>query len=535
METSTAWDTLRNAFQGVGPLNDPSNKSSFARSLANWDPAYPDEETDFYEEYIRRHAPINVAWLGIPSRGLADGPETCEATGVGFLEDPISGSARHVVAPLDDGSVCIWDIHPRETESQSTQGRIIGRSRTGLLTGSDNASQPLPMSHIKALMTETGAVESVSIDNNQQRGYFAQNNTMVEVDLSTLQTVSRETFPFPITALSSLHHHSLVVGTNNTMHIHDPRNKTRSTFDPTLTVEVIGGPTANHALLSQPGPLSIINSTEGDSIWVAGRFTHLLNYDRRFFPRLCSTMHSGARISCITTLPYPMRPRTMDLLQNYSSSMADLYAAKSAPGSTLLAAGEYKGKGSLEYYSLPAPSSRDSARHSYQNRQTASSTKLLSVACHGLSTVFSDGDGFLKWVERDGSTPIRKYNINETAESPSFNQAQSSAQLINGPDESQGDIVQKMIPLKFSQSSFPGQGRLDFNQSDLLLKTGDGRIGILGFGHESLYSRGEVDEVVESVAERAQKDAERSYQDSMGRLLQKQADELRWLRTLGMG
>ena len=468
--------------------------------------------------------------------GAGDSAELNEATGVGLLQDPDSASPPHVVAPLDDGSVCIWDIRARETGERLNQGRLVGKSPMGLLSGNEPLKQ---FKTIKAMMTETGAVESVSIDSWTKRGYFAQNNVLVEVDLSTLQVVSHLDYPFPITALAPVHQQSLVVGTNSTLHVHDPRNRAKMAKDPSLTVELIGGPTSSHATLSQPGPLSILNHDKDDSIWVAGRFTHILNYDRRCFPRLRGTVHSGARISCIATLDYPLRPRSMDLFQDPSITIQELQAAKSAPGSTLLAAGVYKGKGSFEFYNLSRSTNGPRTTFDYRNRQTAASTKLLSVASHGLAIVFSDGNGNLKWVERDGFTPIRSYNINPNKDPhPSFNQAQSAAQQDEGLME--GDIVQKIIPLEFPQtpSSLRGGGggdgkRIDINQSDLLLKTGDGRIGILGFGPESLYARDQVDEIVESIEERVQRDAEKSYKESMGRLLKRHADEAILMRFYG--
>lgn len=532
--TNTPLHTLRSAFSELsGQPSQPSQQetvrtsSAFGqrqRALANWDPSYLDETVNFYDEYIHRHAPINIGWLSIP------GGTSLEATGVGLIED-FDSNPEHIVASLDDGSVCIWDVQQRFTGSHQSQGRLVRRSSTGILAGAQHQRQSLE--EIRALMTETGAVESVSIDNHRRRGYFAQNATLVEVDLATLQVVSQESFPFPITALSQARSSSLVVGSNCTIHIHDPRNKSKSALDPSLECQVIGGPAANHAPLSQPGPLSILDRVEDDSIWVAGRFTHLLNYDRRFFPKIRGTVHSGGRISCIAEIPYPYIPRSLDLLQTPSVAISDLLAAKATPGSTILAAGEYKGKGSLEFYGLPSSNSACLITESYRNRQTASSTRLLSVAAHGSSTVFSDGDGNLKWVERDGKTAIRSYNINEAVEVPSFNQAQSAAQGSDD-EQSQGDIVQKIIPLQHSTSSWSSK-RLDANQSDLVLKTGDGRVGILGFGHDTLYvGEEEEDAVVETTEQRERRDAEKQYQETLMRALQRQADEVRFMRGLGM-
>lgn len=506
-----------------GAVPELSLAAQTQRAFANWDPSHGSETVNFYDEYIHRHAPINIGWLSMP------GDEPLEATGLGLIQDPDS-NPHHLAASLDDGSVCIWDIRPRYTDSDHAQGRTVGKSPPGLLLGGSRVSQS--REEVKAIMTETGAVESVSIDNDRGRGYFAQNSTLVEVDLATLQVISQETFPFPVAALSQSRSSSLVVGTNWTIHIHDPRNKSRSAVNPSLQCEIIGGPASNHASLSQPGPLSILDRGQDDSIWVAGRFTHLLSYDRRFFPKVRGTVHSGGRISCITETPRPYVPRSLDLLQDPAISISDVYAAKTALGSTILAAGEYKGKGSLEFYGLAPSSSGSVVTESYRNRQTAASTRLLSVAAHGHSTVFSDGDGNLKWVERDGMTTIRTYNINAANESPSFNQAQSAAQ-VSDDEPSQGDIVQKIMPLRPSASSWSST-RPDVNQSDLILKTGDGRIGVLGYGHKTLYAGEEEEVIVETTEERVRRDAEKQYRETLGRALQSQADEVRFMRGLGM-
>jgi hypothetical protein len=531
--SNTQLHTLRSAFNQLSGQPSQSSAQSSApklspaaetqRAFANWDPSYGSETVNYYDEYIHRHAPVNIGWLSMP------GDDSLEATGLGLLQDH-EGDSQHLAASLDDGSVCIWDVRPRYTGSELSQGRIVGKSSPGLLSGGSRANQS--REEAKAIMTETGAVESVSIDNDRKRGYFAQNSTLVEIDLGTLQVISQETFSFPIAALSQARDSSLVVGTNWTVHIHDPRNKSRSAVNSALQCEIIGGPASSHASLSQPGPLSILDRVQDESIWIAGRFTHLLNYDRRFFPKVRGTVHSGGRISCITEKSRPYVPRSLDLLQDPTISISDVYAAKNAPGSTILAAGEYKGKGSLEFYGLAPSRSGSVITESYRNRQTAASTRLLSVAAHGNSTVFSDGDGNLKWVERDGMTTIRTYNINDAVDAPSFNQAQSTAQ---GPDDerSQGDIVQKILPLQPSTRSWSSQ-RPDVNQSDLVLKTGDGRIGVLGFGHKTLYSREEEEIVVETTEERVRKDAEKQYRETLGRALQSQADEVRFMRGLGM-
>lgn len=490
------------------------------RALTNWEPGYPSENIDYYEEYIHRHADVNVDWIKLPNTGGGDKREVREATGMAILSN--NGSHK-IVSPLDDGTVCVWDVTSRSTTLDGGRAKLLGQSSAGLLTGSASPDR----SH--TLMTEIGAVECVSIDSSASKGYFAVQNVLQEVDLQTLQVSSTKKYPFPITALSACQPGMpLTVGTSLTVHLHDSREMTTpsNTDD---TAQLIGGSVNAHAALSQPGPLSILTQHDNSSIWVAGRFTSLLNYDIRRFPRLLGTIHSGARIASLTSLPYPFIPRSLDLVRNPEASLTALQTARSKPGTTLLAAAEYKGKGSLE---LHDPSGSDS----YQNRQTASASKLLSVAPHGGRIVFSDGDGNLRWMERDGSTLVRQYNINSETSADATTGGIFSSSTSEMPG--QGDIVQKILPLRACTSDV-GSERPDVPNEALMLWSGDGRIGCLSFGTQNPIKGDDnwhdaVEEQGLSVEERAREDAEKQYDLRMRRALERNADEVRFVRGLGM-
>lgn len=517
-----------------------------AALLSNWDPSGIGEEVDWYGEFVQRHAPQQVSWFQDAGHededddGGGDGVRG-EATGAGILYDG-DGLADKVVAPLDDGSIRIWDAGARS----SSLGRWVATSAVGVLT--NRAPQS------RAMMTDTGAVECVSIERVRQRGFFAVQNSVCEVDLHTLQLVSQTPYPFAVTALSEAHHTTpLTVGTNRTLHLHDPRQPARpaspSTSTSTSFARLATGDSARHVALSQPGALSIAHtpSSLGDGngdIWLAGRFTSLLNFDRRFFPRLRGTVHSGARLSTLSLLPTPFIPHTLRLGAPYAPPSL-LHHARSTPGATLLAAGEYKGKASLELYSLsPDPAyainSADSrtTRNTaacYQNRQTASASKLLSAAAHGTRLVFSDGDGNVKWVERDASTPVRQFNINDLDSNtrraaPPSGHLEPNSHLHTG----RGDIVQRIVPT--SCPSVADTPRL--GTENLLLWTGDGRLGMLSFGHEPLFA---FDKDIFADALERQVDGEpdmraveREYSLEMRRALEMQARELRWLRGYGL-
>ncbi|KAK4555899.1 hypothetical protein LTR86_007119 [Recurvomyces mirabilis] len=546
----TAWDVsqLRGSAQPRASV-DPEYAARVqrVRALANWEPGYSDERLDYYEEFVHRHAPISLGWLDLPKARTSDKEELREATGVGVLHDS-DEHVQHVIAPLDDGSICIWDVSERSTTTAGGRGKIVAQSRSGLLTG----QSPTATSDSRIIMTETGAVECVSVDNTHSKALFAVQNRLHEVDLTTLQLVSTKQYPWPITALSETRNGvPATIGTNWTVHLHDPRDRAFGANEHELNGEFIGGASYSHASLTQPGPLSVLHEAaagpDDSSIWVAGRFTSLLNYDRRFFPRLRGTIHSGARIAALGSLPYPLIPQSLDLIRNPDIPISALIDARSQPGTTILAAAEYKGKGSLELYGLPR-------QEPYQNRQTASASKLLAVAPHGGRVVFSDGDGNLKWVERDGFSHVRTFNINDHVSAQDREAAGSQDASAYGIWSStasempgQGDIVQKIIPTHPVTASSTGlatkgsgRDRADVNQSSLLLWTGDGRLGVLGFGHENPLGRdqwhdGVEDPQTESAEQRARVDAEKQYGMAMRRALERNADEVRFVRGLGMG
>lgn len=544
-----------------------------ARALANWDPAYPTEKVNCYQEYIHRHAPIRISWFETLS-GRADGrDELPEATGAGALYDA-EGRAEKLYAPLEDGSIAVWDSrHPETHESpqSSTQGRLIARSSRGFLTAHRAGG---------SIVRETGVVECVSIDSPQQRGFFAVENGLVQIDLNTLQIITRDNFVSPVNAISEAAHPTpLTIGTTHHLHLFDPRDRTRESLDPAPQIDHVGGPQRTsdmsqlinapppqYAVLSQPGPLSILHMPEnrpwdgnGD-IWVAGRFTHLLNYDRRFFPRLRGTVHSGARISCLTSLPYPYIPRERSLMQSNLLSATQVFDAKSVPGTTLIAAGEYKGKGSLELYGLSSEPeyttiSSDSfsspGRHRFnmtgaggsgncaQNRQTASSSKLLSVSPHAQKIVYSDGDAKLKWIERDGFTPVREFSIDPLSDSRGFidqgHEADPDLSIFASSADNSGDIVQKIISTLHHSILASNEYTPRLHEDNLIIWTGDGRLGTVGFGKQAGWREDAwLEQVEECVEEAERKGEERQYGQKMKEALQFQANEARFMSGLGL-
>ncbi|KAI7304772.1 hypothetical protein KC315_g15005 [Hortaea werneckii] len=98
-----------------------------------------------------------------------------------------------------------------------------------------------------------------------------------------------------------------------------------------------------------------------------------------------------------------------------------------------------------------------------------------------------------------------------------------------------------------SESRHEISNREDLPSSRLLLWTGDGRIGVLGYGqqdplHAEASQQQQREDVettttmtAEAVEQRARADAERQYGMAMRRALERNADEVRFVRGLGMG
>src|SRR5690606_10500048 len=114
-----------------------------------------------------------------------------------------------------------------------------------------------------------------------------------------------------------------------------------------------------------PGPLSILHLQQpgqeadlSDDIYVAGRFSNILHYDRRKFPSIRGSIHPGARLCSMTSLPYPFSTLDSELRRKGELSLEQVEASKTAAGGrTLIACGEYNTKGSLELYGLASTAS----------------------------------------------------------------------------------------------------------------------------------------------------------------------------------
>ena len=152
----------------VAPRVDPQGFKAKAneriRIMANWDPSYPDERIDWYSEFIHRSGPISVSWLQQPWNRESKAHEPIEIRGIGTYNPPSDKGTSMVVGPLDDGSICLWDV----SSPSDRQGKIVGRSSPNLLS-----TTPFSPDAQRSRMINTGVIECVSVDNHRKRVYIA--------------------------------------------------------------------------------------------------------------------------------------------------------------------------------------------------------------------------------------------------------------------------------------------------------------------------------------------------------------------------
>ncbi|TQN71440.1 Myosin-1 [Colletotrichum shisoi] len=469
------------------------------KDMANWDPSFPTELVFWYNEYIQRYAPVTTSWLQQPKIRDGNEEDTLDVRGMALYSPNRESNELLVVSPLDDGAVCLWDVKG----TRGRKGATIATSQAGILY----LDGPQTMGRSRKI--DAGVSECISVDSFADKAFVAVQGHLLEVDLNRLQVVGEQTFEWSITALSSAAPGlPLTVGTSLGIHLYDYRARVRSPGETTDQIDVLAAdmtsglsarrsrivfddPLPPYAPLSQPTPLSILHLPRpcdeysfSDDIYVAGRFSNILHYDRRTFPSIMGSIHSGARLASLASLPYPFSTVDSEMRRRSDLSAEQVAASKMREGGrTLIAGGEYNTKGSLELYGLcprPGDSSADLMQSStMKNRQTSSQSKILSVATQGTRIVFSDGSGLLKWFERDGFTEVRRHKIghSEVSERPSLFAS------MPGSD----DLARKIL------STQTRNGLDNVNDDDVLFWTGE-KLGLVGFSSKPGFTAEEFEE-----------------------------------------
>lgn len=139
----------------------------------------------------------------------------------------------------------------------------------------------------------------------------------------------------------------------------------------------------------------------------------------------------------------------------------------------------------------------------------------------GTRIVFSDGSGVLKWFERDGFTEVRRHKIghSEVSERPSLFAS------MPGSD----DLARKIL------STQTRTGVDNVNDDDILFWTGE-KLGLVSFSSKPGFQADDFEEERQLSEEEARvEEAEKQYNEKMRIALERQADDVRIVRGLGLG
>ncbi|EHA49822.1 F-box domain-containing protein [Pyricularia oryzae 70-15] len=520
-------------------------KKERRRIMANWDPTYVGEDVSWYSEYIQRHGKIAINWLQQPQISEGSEMRVNEVKGVALYRpdnpecEPGRAGSVFAVSPLEDGSVCLWDVNG----TRRKPGGIAVKSEPGILF----IDGPRGNNSLRSKRVDSGVTECVAVDSYRGRAFVAVQSHLLEVDLERMSVAGCESFPWSITTMSTANPDlPLTVGTTHGLHIHDHRARgsamqrvddgngidqfdrsgANGYYERSMRALFADDPLPPYTPLAQPGPLSILHLGElggaSNDIYVAGRFSNILHYDRRNFGTIKDSIHSGARLCSMTSLPYPYNHLASEGRRKGQMSVAEVKESKELKGHTLVACGEYNTKGSLELYGLRSGASSSSpllSSETIKNRQTSSPSKLLSVSNHGTRLVVSNGSGLIKWFERDGFTEVRKCRVGQSRA------AQGTGPRTLGPVSGCEDMARKLLPIAHKET---------IKNNEILFWTGE-RLGLVGFSARSGFTADEFEQEAKSAMELEQERVERGYREGMRLALQRQAEDVRFVRGLGLG
>ncbi|KAI0204647.1 hypothetical protein F4808DRAFT_448774 [Astrocystis sublimbata] len=505
----------------IGELASIKRQTEYTRIAANWDPTFPGEQTDWYTEFIQRNGPVVTNWF--------ERPES-DVRGIALYKPSETEAHLYAASPLDDGSICLWDVKG----SRAKKGSILSKSKPGLLW------KAIPSAESSTPFIDRGIIECIGINSDKHTASVVVENRysllsdLVDIDIQTMTVISTTPFEGMITAISAAASTvPLTVATANGIYLHDLRTGHAPRQGHQERVKPSSSGVGFASRMWQPGPQHIHHMDSSgqpgqvsDDFFVAGRFSNILHYDRRMFPSIKGSLHSGGRLCSLTSLPYPFSSIDSDLRRRLELTEEQVRESKRSCGRTLIACGEYNTKGSLEIYGLSSEHEGPdrncvSYNSATKNRQTASSSKLLSVINHGNRIVFSDGQGYLKWVERDGFTEVRRHKIGKA-------ETEDNNRSLFGTSPGSDDIARKLLSTRMGTKVGAGTA----NDDDIVFWTGE-TLGLINFTSGAGFSPEDFAENKDE-SEGMAAEEERKYAKQMRLALQRQADEVRFVQNLGM-
>ncbi|KKA30948.1 hypothetical protein TD95_005431 [Thielaviopsis punctulata] len=368
--------------------------------------------------------------------------------------------------------------------------------------------------------------------------------------MARLEPVSYQSFEWSITTLSQCSTGlPLTVGTSLGIFLHDFRDGSRRHAAPAdhsdrvenvFKVLFASDPLPPYASLSQPTPLSILHlplygdnsATASNDIYIAGRFPSILHYDRRTFPSIVDSIHSGASLCSLASSPHVFDESTHNSRRRQGLLEYDAIESSRKLGRTIIAAGEYNTKGSLELYSLgqskthPGRAGRPSSSATMVNRQTSAYSKIMSVTTQGSRIVTSDASGNIRWFERDGFTHIRSHRIG------SSERIDKSSIFYGMPDSN--EMARKIISTQSFSRWRQGTGD-NFEQGTEADDNGivfltDDKLGMLRFSKEPPFL---ADDFESGAAMTAEEQEEWAYRERMKTVFDTENNALGY--SLGLG
>lgn len=538
--------------------------------LVNWDPEYHrrEPEIDWYSEYVQRVANINVDWLDPwdRERQVAVPPVAAGC----LLFEQGEDVARKVIGVSENLTVAVWDISRSATAGTVLDWSLLSRSGPTVKT------------------VQRSAIEAASVDARSGQAYFAAGSSVLQVDLATLRLAGthRIAESSDVLALSPADPGlPLTVATERHVHLVDPRAPraplARAPADPLLihdpALSLRGGGGAKPFLrfrLVDSGPRSILHVPalpgspvdSSSSIWVAGRFSHLLGFDRRRFPALarapipCAARNPSLALMSNLHCYMPPPPRSGGGGWSFGSAAPDallpardVFAAKEKPGHSILAVGMHRGGAGLAIHALGNDDAGDAGigvATTFRRAPGGGFARALAGAPHGARVVFADSAGWLRWVERDGATGVRAWNVNSGSQSsgpvarhvaggggggvvPGGGDDEGGVAglvRLRPPTDDDDDFVTRILPVGRAGAQDVGA-----DAAGLVLTTQEGRVGLLSFGGRGRRWRSPA--VRESTPEeedaRAEMEEQTLYERRMRFALAAQANEVNFLSGRG--